>query len=97
MGWGGVGVVVVVVVVVVVGGGALLLSESVEMCRPLDSPFSPSPQEHPLVGYSNVKNTPVGYHFFVKISGWGSNSCRREKQNHPRFAIWHHPIWTCIV
>ena len=40
-----------------------LLSESVGMCRPSDLPFSP--QEHPLVGYSNVKNTPVGYHFFV--------------------------------
>ena len=24
-----------------------------------------SPQEHPLVGYSNVKHTPVGYQFFV--------------------------------
>ena len=45
------------------GGGTLLLSESVGMRRPLDPPFSP--QEHPLVGYSNVKNTPVGYHFFV--------------------------------
>ena len=46
--------------------GALLLSESVGMCRPLDHPFSP--QEHPLVGYSNVKNTPVGYHFFFVSS-----------------------------
>ena len=45
------------------GGGALRLSESVGMCRPLDPPFSP--QEHPLVGYSNVRNTPVGYNFFV--------------------------------
>ena len=33
------------------------------MCRPLDPLFSP--QEHPLVGSSNVKHTPVGYQFFV--------------------------------
>ena len=41
----------------------LLLSESVGMCCPLDSPFSL--QEHPLVGSSNVKHTPVGYHILV--------------------------------
>ena len=45
------------------GGGGQLLSESVGMCRPLDPPFSH--QEHPLVGYSNIKNIPVGYHYFV--------------------------------
>ena len=33
------------------------------MCRPLDPPFSP--QVHPLVGYTDVKNTPIGYHFFI--------------------------------
>ena len=36
--------------------------ESVGMCRPLDPPFSP--QVHPLVGYSDVKHTLVGHHFF---------------------------------
>ena len=41
----------------------VLLSESVGMCRPLDPPFSP--QVHPLVGYTDVKNTPFGYHFFI--------------------------------
>ena len=40
-----------------------VLSESVGMCRPLDPPFSP--QAHPLVGYTDVKNTPIGYIFFI--------------------------------
>ena len=33
------------------------------MCRPLDPLFSP--QVHPLVGSSNVRHSPVGYHIFV--------------------------------
>ena len=37
--------------------------ETAGMCCPLDPLFSP--QVHPLVGYSDVKHTPVGYHLFI--------------------------------
>ena len=45
------------------------------MCRPLDPLFSP--QAHHLAGYSDVKQTPVGYHFLAatkQLYDWFSPS-----------------------
>ena len=68
------------------GGGtpSVRVSRDVPPTRP---PFSP--QVHPLVGYSNVKHIPVGYHFFRSEPLSLCNICE--------ISIFSHSFWVIFV